>query len=86
MSQDLEYELRQALRRKEPSRDLIPRPRASRWRLAVAAGLAVAIAGPAGLMQYRAHEQRKAKEQLVFAIHFTANKLEMTQQKLRTVK
>jgi hypothetical protein len=87
---DLEYELKRALRRKEPSRDLMPRQRASSWRLALAAGVAISVAAPAGWMQYRAYEdaerQRKAKDQLVFALHLAAGKLQMAQQKLRTVK
>jgi hypothetical protein len=90
VSQDLEYELRRALRRKEPSRDLIPRQRVSSWRLALAAGVAISVAAPAGWMQYRAYEeagrQRAAKNQLVFALHLAAGKLQIAQQKLRAVK
>jgi hypothetical protein len=86
MNQDLEYELKQALRRKEPSRDLMPRRSGSRWRFAVAAGIAIAIAGPGGLWQYREHQRHRAKDQLVFALHLTASKLGAAQQKLRTVK
>ena len=86
MNHDLEYELKEALKRKQPSRDLMPRLGGFRWRFAVAAGLAISIGVPAGLMQYQAHERRKAKDQLVFAMHFAAMKLEKTQQKLRTVK
>jgi hypothetical protein len=37
-------------------------------------------------MQYQAHERQKAKDQLVFAMHFAGVKLEKTQHKLRVVK
>jgi hypothetical protein len=86
MNDDLDYELKQALRRRQPSRDLIPRPAAFPWRLAVAAGLAVSLAVPTGWLQYRAYEQRKAKDELVFAVHLAAGKLRMAQEKLRPVK
>jgi hypothetical protein len=84
--QDLEYELTRALRRKEPSRDLTPGRRVSNWRLWAAAGLAAAVAGPAGLAQYRAYHEKSAKNQLVLALHLAARKLDMAQNKLRTVK
>ena len=86
MNHDLEYELKRALRRKQPSRDLTPRTGRNGWWIGVAAGLAISIGAPAGWTQYQAHERRKAKDQLVFAMHFAAMKLEKTQQKLRTVK
>jgi hypothetical protein len=80
MNDDLEVELRRALRRKEPSRDLMPR-RAVRWPWTVAASVVVAALG---LTEYR--EQQRAKEQLVFAIHLTGAKLAAAQQHVKRMQ
>ena len=86
MKQDLEYELVEALRRKQPSRDLMPVRRVTDWRLWVAAGFAIAAAGPFGLMQHRDYQEQRAKNQLVFAVHLAAHKLDMAQKKLGSVR
>lgn len=83
---DLETELRNALRRKQPSRDLmpnVPRPNRSWWKLPVAAMLAVSIGGGSA---YRIYEQRQAKNQLVFALRFTAMKLQHTRTRMQTIQ
>lgn len=85
MNYDLESELRNALRRKQPSRDLtpqVPRPERSWWKFAVAAMLALSIGGSA----YRVHEQRQAKDQLVFALRLTAVKLQHTRARIQTTR
>lgn len=85
MNSDLESELRNALRRKQPSRDLmsvLPPKDRSWWKFAIAAGLALSIAGSA----YRTHEQRQAKDQLVFALRFTALKLQHARAQIQTIQ
>jgi hypothetical protein len=85
MNYDLETELRNALRRKQPSRDLmpvVPRPERSWWKFAIAAMLALGIGGSA----YRTHEQRQAKDQLVFALRLTAVKLQHTKAQIQTIR
>jgi hypothetical protein len=84
---DLESELRNALRRKQPARDLMPDvpPRPARnWRLyAIAATLAICLIGGE---VHRIREQQRAKDQLVFALRFTAVKLQHTRTQLQTIR
>lgn len=85
MNDDLELELRNALRRKHPSRDLmpaIPRPERNWWRLGIAAMLALAVGGGA----YRVNEERRAKDQLVFALRLTAVKLKHTRAQMDAIQ
>jgi hypothetical protein len=88
MNDDFESELRNALRRKQPSRDLmpaIPRPARNWWKVAAAAAV-VAVVAPIGAAAYKAHEQRKAKDQLVFALRLTAVKLQRTRAQMQTIQ
>jgi hypothetical protein len=79
---DFEHDLQQALRRREPPRDLTPAimarmapPRVS-WRavLAVAAVVLVMVTG--------IDQGLRAKRQLMFAMELTAQKLGVAQQKV----
>ncbi len=87
MNQDLESELRRALRRQEPSRDLlpvarVPKPALRAWSVAIAAALLVAVGAPA----YRVYEQRRAKDQLVFALRLTAAQLQRAKTHIQTLR
>jgi hypothetical protein len=90
---DLDLELRQALRRVEPSRDFSAlsyalqstAPRgwtSSRGLLALAAAIVLMVSLPAGVVQYQARQQRReeARADLIKALRITRSKLEKTQQ------
>ncbi len=88
----LERELQQALRREEPPADFAARVTggarrrpahfpAQRWLAAAAAILVIAGAG----LGYRQHQGRVAKEQVLFAVKFTAAKMNRIQAQVREV-
>lgn len=87
---DFERELREALKRREPPRDLtaqimarIAPPQTSfRWRplVAVAAALVVFAGGFEQYQQYRRGQE--AKQQLMLALEITASKLASAQERV----
>ena len=85
---DMEFELRQALRRIEPERDftsLSYSPRRwtpSRGLLALAAAIILMISLPVGVIQYQARQQRReeARADLIKALRITQSKLQKTRQ------
>lgn len=85
MSDDLERELRQALRRKQPPRDLTPRVRWDRRVWAIAAAGLIAALVPAGVGGYHRYEEHQAKDQIVFAMRLTATKLHRTEVMLKSM-
>jgi hypothetical protein len=89
--QELEHELRLALRRIEPERDfsaiVYTRRRVSYWppsrtMLALAAALLIMLLIPAGVIRYREQQRRseEARAQLITALRITGNKLHRTRQ------
>jgi hypothetical protein len=87
---DLEVQLREALRRKEPPEgfadrvmDRIPsgRPRAG-WRrnwMAIAAAACLAVVGGTGYEQHRRYaEGERAKQELIYALTVASGSLQMT--------
>jgi hypothetical protein len=83
---DLEQELRFALRRIEPSRDfsmIMEARRPVRYWLAWAAALVVAVSIPVGVryreQQIRRQRAEEARAQLITALRITESKLQKTQ-------
>ena len=81
-----EDDLRAALRREEPPPDFAarviartrPAPRRSAWVAAIAACLLAGL----GSFEYQQYEGRKAKRELLLALHITGIKLNIAQQKV----
>ncbi len=86
-SDSLEDDLRKALRRKPPSRDLTPPviPWWNRWKLATAAALMVATLGSLGWQHHQAQQQKEAGEKLLFALQLTSEKLQRTQNQVQVI-
>jgi hypothetical protein len=89
--EQLEQELRQALRRMEPERDFSALPYSrrrvtlwppSRTMLAWAAVLVLALLIPLGVTGYRARQKRgeEARQQLITAMRITGSKLQKSRQ------
>lgn len=83
----LEQELREALRRQEPSPDFMQRPKRAqvfplrRW-LAAAAAMLVTIGAAGALREY---EGQQAKRQVLLAVHIAGAKMSRIQAQVRGV-
>ena len=79
--EELERELRVALARVEPAKDFsVQRYSRGYRRMALAAGLAIALLAPAGVSWYRHRRAEQARDQVVTALRITQSKLEKTRQ------
>jgi len=83
-----EDDLRRALAREPAPPDFAARVltrtgRQPRFRMAIAAALAVAALVPSAIYQYRRHQKAvEARDQLVMALSITHNKLQHVQQQI----
>jgi uncharacterized protein HemX len=85
-----EDELRAALRRQEPPAGFLnkvvtrarPQKNTSRKGWMAAAMAACLLLGAGGVLEYRQYEGRKAKRELLLALHIAGSKLNIAQQKV----